>query len=86
MPASSCAWPTADAGEPVAVSSAGAHLEPRRRRLPGQDAHLGRDAAQTAGTLIKTGAGFGDFDWLLIAADGTALPTPLGSQAASMTT
>jgi len=66
-------------GEPVAVSSADC-WNPGAAAFPGQDAHLGRDAAQTAGTLIKTGAGPGGFDWLLIAADGTA-PTPLGSQA-----
>lgn len=66
-------------GGPVAISSADC-WDPGTAAFPAQDAHLGRDAAQTAGTLVKTGAGPGGFDWLLIAADGTA-NVPLGQQA-----
>jgi len=40
---------------------------------PGQDASYGRDAAATAGTLVKTGGGVAGFDFTKLDDSGTAL-------------
>ncbi len=42
---------------------------------PGQDGHLGRDAAARAGILIKTGAGIAGFDFTRICINGEAAGT-----------
>jgi hypothetical protein len=72
--------PLNDTGQTACYDASNAVVACTASPLPGQDARFGRDAAQAAGVLTKTGGGAAGFDFTALDASGNATTT-LGSHA-----